>query len=320
MRNPTFHLMAAGLVLALCGCNDDTPELKKSAPANPPAAPAAKPPAPMTTKPAPKATKPTPAPAPATAPAQPTAKTPATTEPMQSKPVTPATTPTTPSATTEPLGATGTPSTPATTEPLAGGQVQTPAPGSVLADAALPITAIARLSPTSGSEVRGTVTFTSTGTGVRVQISLTGLTPGEHGFHIHEKGDCSAPDAASAGEHFSTRPEPHAGPQDTARHTGDLGNVTADAQGRVETSFIDERIALTGEDSILQRSVVVHADKDDLSSQPVGNSGARLACGVIEAETPPATQPGSAPGSTPGTPGSAPSQTEPMDQPSDQPK
>jgi len=281
--------MAAGLALALCGCGDDTPELKKSAPANKPAAPAAKPPAPMTTKPAAKPTTPAPAPAPATTPAQPTAKTSATTEPMQAKPATP----TTPPTTTEPLGTPATPSTPATTEPLAGGQVQTPASGP--ADAALPRAAIARLSPTSGNEARGTVTFTSTGTGVRVQISLTGLTPGEHGLHIHEKGDCSAPDAASAGEHFSTRPEPHAGPQDTVRHTGDLGNVTADAQGRVETSFIDERISLAGEESILQRAVIVHADKDDLSTQPGGNSGARVACGVIEAELAPATQPGSEP-------------------------
>jgi superoxide dismutase, Cu-Zn family len=307
MRNPTFHLMAAGLVLALCSCGDDTPDLKKSAPANQPAAPAAKPPAPMTTKPTAKAAKPTPAPAPAqspaTTPAQPTAKSSSTTEPMQTKPATPAT-PTTPSATTEPLSTPSTPSTPATTEPLAGGQGQTPASGP--ADAALPRSAIARLSPTSGNQATGTVTFTSTGTGVKVQISLSGLTPGEHGLHIHEKGDCSAPDATSAGEHFSTKPEPHAGPQDAARHTGDLGNVTADAQGRVETSFIDERISLAGEDSILQRAVIVHADKDDLSTQPSGNSGARVACGVIEPQAP-STQPGSQP-------------EKPMDQPTDQPK
>jgi len=308
MRNPTFSLMAAGLVLALCACNDDTPELKKSAQANPPAAPATKPPAPMTTKPAPKATKPTPAPAPATTPSTPTAKTPSTTEPLKTTPAIPTTptTPTTPSATTEPLGTPGTPSTPMTTEPLAGqGQTgQTPTSG--LADTMLPRSAIARLSPTSGNQVAGTVTFTSTGTGVRVQVSLTGLTPGEHGIHIHEKGDCSAPDATSAGEHFATKPEPHAGPQDAARHTGDLGNVTADAQGRVDTSFIDERISLAGDGSILQRAVVVHANRDDLSTQPSGNSGARVACGVIEPELP-STQPGSQP-------------EKPMEPPTEQPK
>jgi Cu-Zn family superoxide dismutase len=126
--------------------------------------------------------------------------------------------------------------------------------------------------------------------GVTVQVSMSGLTPGEHGMHIHESGDCSAPDATSAGEHFSATPSQHGGPHDTMRHTGDLGNIVADAQGKVETSFQDDRLSLSGPDSILNRSVIVHAGKDDFTTQPSGGSGARVACGVIEGQQQPETQ------------------------------
>lgn len=148
--------------------------------------------------------------------------------------------------------------------------------------------ATATLSPTAGHDVRGTVTFTRQGAGVMVHLSLTGLTPGEHGFHVHEKGDCSSSDGMSAGDHFNAEHSEHGGPQATVRHTGDLGNIVADAQGKVESSFVDERIALDGADSIIGRAVIVHEKADDLTSQPGGNAGARLACGVIEAATAPA--------------------------------
>ncbi|MGQ0553420.1 MAG: superoxide dismutase family protein [Planctomycetota bacterium] len=142
--------------------------------------------------------------------------------------------------------------------------------------------AVAQLSPTQGHQVKGRVSFTPEDHGVRVYVSLTGLTPGEHGFHVHEKGDCSAPDASSAGAHFEPATAPHGGRLHTQRHVGDLGNLTADAQGRVETSFVDHLIALSGPASIVGRAVIVHAKADDLHSQPSGDAGGRVACGIIE--------------------------------------
>ncbi|HEX5009652.1 MAG TPA: superoxide dismutase family protein [Planctomycetota bacterium] len=142
--------------------------------------------------------------------------------------------------------------------------------------------AVAHLSPSSGSAVSGTVTFTRQATGVEVHIVLEGLTPGAHGLHVHETGDCSASDAMSAGDHFNPGHAPHGGRDATERHAGDLGNVMADGAGKVDVTFSDRMIALSGESSILGRALVVHADADDLVSQPAGNSGARIACGVIE--------------------------------------
>jgi superoxide dismutase, Cu-Zn family len=142
--------------------------------------------------------------------------------------------------------------------------------------------AVAHLSPASGSAVSGTVTFTRQPTGVEVHIVLEGLTPGAHGLHIHETGDCSAADAMTAGDHFNPGHAPHAGRDANERHVGDLGNVMADGAGKVDVTFSDRMLALSGESSILGRSVIVHADADDLVSQPAGNSGARIACGVIE--------------------------------------
>lgn len=148
--------------------------------------------------------------------------------------------------------------------------------------------ATATLSPTAGNDVRGTVTFTQQGAGVAVHVSLTGLKPGEHGFHVHEKGDCSSSDGMSAGDHFNPMHMQHAGPTAAEHHMGDLGNVTADAQGKVESSFTTQGLALEGMDSIVGRAVIVHERADDLTSQPGGNAGARLACGVIEAAGAPA--------------------------------
>jgi superoxide dismutase, Cu-Zn family len=142
--------------------------------------------------------------------------------------------------------------------------------------------AVARLSPASGSSVSGTVTFTERADGVDVRVSLRGLVPGEHGFHIHEQGDCSAPDASSAGDHFNPEHAAHADRAAAERHLGDLGNLRADVLGLVETSFVDGRLSLSGEHSILGRAVIVHAQPDDLKTQPGGNAGARVACGIIE--------------------------------------
>ncbi|MFT3741729.1 MAG: superoxide dismutase family protein [Gammaproteobacteria bacterium] len=142
--------------------------------------------------------------------------------------------------------------------------------------------AVANVMPTAGNQVKGQVTFTPVKNGVKIVADFTGLTPGLHGFHVHEKGDCSAPDAQSAGGHYNPTHLPHGAPQAKQRHEGDLGNVMADAKGQAHYERIDAVIQLSGPDSIVGRSVIVHASTDDLHSQPAGNSGARVACGVIE--------------------------------------
>ncbi len=147
--------------------------------------------------------------------------------------------------------------------------------------AGAPTKAVALLHPTAGNSVEGRVAFTQAEDGVKVAVSLRGLTPGKHGFHIHEFGDCSAADGTSAGGHFNPAGEPHAGPGDAKRHMGDLGNVEADASGAVTHEYTDKRASLTGEHSILGRGVIVHAKADDMKTQPTGDAGARQACGVI---------------------------------------
>lgn len=142
--------------------------------------------------------------------------------------------------------------------------------------------AIAVLSPASASKVTGTVTFTKTADGVKVVADITGLTPsGKHGFHIHEFGDCSAPDATSAGGHFNPSKHEHAGPDATNRHEGDLGNIEADASGKAHLELTDKMLQLSGPNSIIGRGLIVHEKMDDLKTQPTGNAGARVACGVI---------------------------------------
>src|SRR5882724_173687 len=145
-----------------------------------------------------------------------------------------------------------------------------------------PLKAIAVMHPTEGNKVSGTVTFTEVADGVQVHAELTGLTPGKHGFHVHEFGDCSAADASSAGAHFNPTNQPHAAPDATARHVGDMGNIEADTSGAAKLDYLDHNMSLANDErSIIGRSVVVHAKADDLKSQPAGDSGARVACGVI---------------------------------------
>jgi superoxide dismutase, Cu-Zn family len=154
---------------------------------------------------------------------------------------------------------------------------QTPAEKS-----AAPSKAIAVLHPTAGNKVTGTVTFTEVADGVQVHAEIAGLTPGKHGFHVHEFGDCTAPDLSSAGGHFNPANKPHAAPDATERHVGDMGNVEADASGKAKLDYVDHEISLANDQrSAIGRSVVVHAKADDLKSQPAGDSGARIACGVI---------------------------------------
>ena len=141
--------------------------------------------------------------------------------------------------------------------------------------------AIAVLQPTAGSTVAGTVTFTAAGDTVKVVADLSGLTPGKHGFHIHEFGDCSDPKAASAGGHFNPSNHQHGAPDVAERHAGDLGNIEADASGKAHLEASDKAMKLAGADSIIGHAVIVHEKADDLKTQPTGDAGGRVACGVI---------------------------------------
>ena len=140
----------------------------------------------------------------------------------------------------------------------------------------------AALESRSGSSVTGTVDFKAAGQKIRVEARVAGLTPGEHGFHVHEAGDCSAPDASSAKGHFNPAAKPHGHHGGIERHAGDMPNLVADSYGNASLSAELDGLALTqGPGGILNRSVVIHADPDDYRSQPAGNSGKRVACGVI---------------------------------------
>jgi Cu-Zn family superoxide dismutase len=141
------------------------------------------------------------------------------------------------------------------------------------------------LQPTAGNTVSGWISFAPMADDVHVTAEVKGLARGKHGFHVHEKGDCSSGDGKSAGGHFNPAGAPHAGPDAEKRHAGDLGNLEADGAGIAKHDRMDRVLRLSGEDSILGRAVIVHAGEDDFTTQPTGAAGARVACGVI-AEAP----------------------------------
>jgi Cu-Zn family superoxide dismutase len=141
--------------------------------------------------------------------------------------------------------------------------------------------AIAVLSPTKGSSVRGVVTFEVVGNGVRVVANIAGLTPGKHGFHIHEFGDCSSDSGTAAGGHFNPAGMRHGAPNSDNRHAGDIGNIEADKDGNAHLDYVDPVLSLLGENSIIGRGVIVHAKEDDLTTQPTEAAGTRVACGSI---------------------------------------
>jgi Cu-Zn family superoxide dismutase len=142
--------------------------------------------------------------------------------------------------------------------------------------------AVASLSPTAGQHCRGVVRFSQEGDTVKVVADLEGLTPGQkHAFHIHQFGDCSAPDGMSAGSHYNPEGHQHGLPEAENRHAGDLGNVQADDQGKAHYEITLNNVTIAGhKNPIAGRAVIVHAKPDD-GSQPVGNAGGRIACGVI---------------------------------------
>jgi len=140
---------------------------------------------------------------------------------------------------------------------------------------------VARIFPTEGNAVSGLVTFTVEGNAVRISGSIAGLSPGKHGFHVHEFGDMSSNDGSSAGGHFNPGNMKHGARESVESHAGDLGNIEADANGVATFSFLDRRLSLFGEDGIVGRALVVHKDADDLASQPAGDSGPRVGYGAI---------------------------------------
>ncbi len=143
--------------------------------------------------------------------------------------------------------------------------------------------AVAQMQATEGNSATGTVTFTETANGMHVVAEFQNVPQGEHGFHIHEFGDCSSGDGKSAGGHFNPDGYDHAGPDAQMRHVGDLGNISADASGVARKDFVDAILTFDGDHSILNKGVILHAAPDDLTSQPTGAAGARISCGVITA-------------------------------------
>lgn len=148
--------------------------------------------------------------------------------------------------------------------------------------------AAVQLSPTQGNTANGGLKITAAGTGVKISGMVQGLKPdSEFGFHFHEKGDCSAPDATSAGAHFNPTSQEHGNPQAQPHHAGDMLNVKSDAQGVAEVSIDNPDVSLqTGQpNDIIGKALVMHAKPDDYKTQPSGNSGDRIACGVVAIQT-----------------------------------
>jgi superoxide dismutase, Cu-Zn family len=144
--------------------------------------------------------------------------------------------------------------------------------------------AMATIQPTSGSTVTGTVHFQDLGGGnVQVKVDLTGVPPGVHGFHVHDKGACGD-NGMAAGGHFNPMGTNHGAPDATPHHSGDFGNVNADPSGEVHQQFVTQSVTVTaGTTSVVGHAVILHANPDDLVTQPTGNAGGRIACGVVEA-------------------------------------
>lgn len=144
--------------------------------------------------------------------------------------------------------------------------------------------AVANLSSASGSLVSGKITLMPMGGGVHMTGMVGGLAPNSvHGFHVHEKGDCSAADASSAGGHFAPASNPHGKRGSGPHHAGDMDNITANAEGVASINKHLDDVTLGGgaANDIAKRAIVVHANADDYTSQPSGDAGARVACGLI---------------------------------------
>ncbi|HEY4180142.1 MAG TPA: superoxide dismutase family protein [Kofleriaceae bacterium] len=145
-----------------------------------------------------------------------------------------------------------------------------------------PKEATATLAAASKSKVSGSITFKEVDGGVEVTAAVEGLKAGDHAWHVHETGDCSAPDAKSAGGHFNPNNHKHGMPDMEEHHEGDFGNLTAGKDGKASKTFTMKGITLAdGPTSIVGKGFIIHAKADDGKTQPTGNAGDRIACGVI---------------------------------------
>jgi superoxide dismutase, Cu-Zn family len=175
----------------------------------------------------------------------------------------------------------------ATSAPVAGVGDSTPTtPPDTAAAMAAVSGASVQLAATQGNSVTGSISVAPMGDGVHLTGSIQGLKAnGEFGFHIHEKGDCSAPDASSAGAHFNPTNAEHGNPQGDAHHGGDLQNAKSDASGTAQVNAHVSGLTLGdgGAADVVGKAVVVHEKADDYKTQPSGDSGARVSCGVITA-------------------------------------
>lgn len=147
-----------------------------------------------------------------------------------------------------------------------------------------PAKASATIKSLDGLGLKGEVHFLPSGpSSVKVQVQVEGLKAGSHGFHLHEKGDCSAPDFSSAGGHFNPNKSTHGSVIQEPRHAGDLGNLIANEKMVATAEFEVAGLSLSeGANGILGKAVIIHENADDLKSQPAGNSGKRIACGIIQ--------------------------------------
>jgi Cu-Zn family superoxide dismutase len=159
--------------------------------------------------------------------------------------------------------------------------------GGLLASAAGPKAAHADLMNAQGTKV-GTAKVTSTANGVKVSVKVSQLTPGEHGIHIHNVGKCDGPAFTTAGGHFNPSGAHHGvkNAQEPRPHLGDLENLKVGQNGKASTTFMISGVTLgDGQNSLFHEggtALVIHAKADDLMSDPSGNSGERIACGVIQ--------------------------------------
>lgn len=155
--------------------------------------------------------------------------------------------------------------------------------GATVGDSGAPDSAAAVFEVKPGMSTSGTVKFIQTEDGILIAAVLSGLPPGQHGIHIHEKGDCSEPDFSSAGGHFNPTNQPHACPPEKARHAGDLGNIDIDADGTGRFKLMTDLLTIDdGPSSVVGKAVILHDMIDDCTTQPSGGSGDRLSCAVIK--------------------------------------
>jgi superoxide dismutase, Cu-Zn family len=155
--------------------------------------------------------------------------------------------------------------------------------GGAVGDTHAPVSAAAVFESKPGALTAGTVKFIQTEGELLIAAVLSGLPPGKHGIHLHEKGVCAEPDYASAGEHFNPTNQPHACPPDKARHAGDLGNVEVDAEGNARFELRTDLLTVdAGPSSVVGRAVILHDMEDDCMTHPSGAAGKRLACAVVQ--------------------------------------